>query len=139
VSEPNDFARRMTLRGIRVEANSDAAVRKFALLADQAVVNATPVDTGRARSNWIVNFDSPSAVVREALAEGPAAGSAAIAEAAAKIAVYNGDVNREIHLTNNLPYIGRLNDGYSAQAPAGFVEQAVQIAAAAVAGTRLLD
>ena len=139
MSEPNDFARRMELRGIRVVANSDAAVRRFALLADQAVVNATPVDTGRARSNWIVNFDAPTTEVRETLAEGAAAGSAAIAEGAAKIATYNGEVNREIHLTNNLPYISRLNDGYSAQAPAGFVEQAVQIAAAAVAGTRLLD
>ncbi len=34
---------------------------------------------------------------------------------------------QKIYITNNLPYIRRLNDGYSKQAPAGFVERAVLI------------
>jgi hypothetical protein len=37
-----------------------------------------------------------------------------------------------MHITNNLPYIVRLNQGYSAQAPAGYVEQGVLAARRAI-------
>ena len=33
-----------------------------------------------------------------------------------------------VYISNNLPYIQRLNDGYSQQAPENFVESAVQVA-----------
>jgi formaldehyde-activating enzyme involved in methanogenesis len=33
-------------------------------------------------------------------------------------------------VSNNVPYINRLNEGHSAQAPAGFVQQAVAKAVA---------
>lgn len=93
------------------------------------------MDTGRARSNWIAAIGGPASSVIDAYAPGDAGSTAgantqsAIDQAESVISGYN--YGEEIHLTNNLPYIQRLNDGYSAQAPANFVEMAVMEAVAA--------
>lgn len=117
MSSLQQFSRRMVLRGASIADNADALVRKVALTCDQAVVSATPVDTGRARSNWIAQLGSASNAIR------PPDVSAALAQDAQTINSYKGGV--PLHLTNNLPYIEALNDGWSAQAPAAFVETAV--------------
>lgn len=123
------FAGRIRVMGKRIEQNADALTRKVALAVDSAVVIATPVDTGRARSNWQVNIGAPADGTREAL---DTSGQAAIAQGQTEIAKYKG--GSAIHITNNLPYIGRLNDGWSAQAPSGFVEKAVLVGVAAAQG-----
>lgn len=138
MSDLRQFAGRIRVMGKRIEKNADAMTRKVALAVDSAVVIATPVDTGRARSNWQVNLGSPADGTREAYtpgAEGSTGGAnaqAAIDQGRAEIAKYKG--GSAIHITNNLPYIGRLNDGHSAQAPAGFVEKAVLVGVAAAQG-----
>lgn len=132
-----DFAKRMQQRADSVEKNADELVRKVALAVDATVVIATPVDEGRARSNWQVNLDEPASGTVEPYApgkEGSTGGEnsrAAIEQGKAKIANY-GNANTAIHITNNLPYIKRLNDGWSAQAPAGFVEQAILVGVEAI-------
>ena len=129
----------------RFEGNADKMVRKAALAVDQTVVLATPVDTGRARSNWIVQLGAPAESVIEAYAPGffgstgAENAQAAIDQGSAEISGYRGGQGTEIHITNNLPYIGDLNDGWSAQAAANFVQTAIQTAAEAVTGTKLLD
>ena len=139
----SDFSRRITLRGRRVAEGADALTRKVALAADQAVVSGTPVDTGRARSNWFAAIGGPASSVIDAYAPGESGGTeaantqAALNQAEAVISGYNS--GQEIHLTNNLPYIQRLNDGYSAQAPANFVEQAVMEAVQVVQFGRIVD
>ena len=138
------FRRRMTVRGKRLVQNSEQLVRKVALAADQAVVFETPVDTGRARSNWIVAINSaPDDIIQpyapgEFGSTGARNAQAAINQAEEVISSYqSGDT---IHISNNLPYIQRLNDGYSAQAPANFVETAIALAAQEVQfGVKLLD
>jgi hypothetical protein len=140
-----EFARRLGAIGTRVAENADKLVRKVAMTIDRTVVMATPVDTGRARSNWIASLNAPSASIREAYApgkEGSTSGpnaEAAIEQAAGVVAGYDGDKDAEIHIANNLPYIGRLNDGSSAQAPANFVQIAVRRATASVKGAKLLE
>jgi len=143
VASLSQFSRRINAVATKVSANADKTVRRAALAADQAVVLGTPVDKGRARSNWLVDLDGPRRAQVEAAAPG-AGGStggenatAAIAAASAKIARYNGDINRSIVIHNNLPYIDALNKGSSQQAPAGFVEKAVQSAVARVRSARL--
>lgn len=125
--------------GANVARNADATMRKVAIGATQAVISATPVDTGRARSNWLASIDTIRTDNVEPLAAGAAATQIAIEEAAAVIRGYDGDSNREIRLQNSLPYIDPLNNGSSAQAPAGFVRMGVQAAVDAVEGARLLD
>jgi len=139
----SEFSRRITLRGRKIAEGADALTRKVALAADQAVVMGTPVDTGRARSNWIAALGGPASEVIEAYAPGEEGSTeaantqAALDQGAAVISGYRS--GQEIHITNNLPYIQRLNDGYSAQAPANFVEQAVMEAAQVVQFGRIVD
>ena len=137
------FSRRMRIRSEKVVENVDKLVRKVALVADQAIVSATPVDTGRAKSNWIAQLNSPATQTISAYSPGELGATtaqneqAAIDQASSVISGYNyGD---EIHITNNLPYIQRLNDGYSGQAPTNFVETAVSQAVKAVSSARVLD
>lgn len=136
MATPEEFNRRMGILATRVARNADKIVRKAAMAADQAVVLATPVDTGRARANWIAALNAPAA--------GPVdgedkSGSTAMRQAAGIAASYSGDRDVSIHITNNLPYIQRLNEGSSHQAPADFVRSALRGGIVAVRGARLLD
>lgn len=128
MAEMRDLKGILKKTGDSVADNADRLVRRCALAVDAAVVIATPVDTGRARANWQVEIGhAASGVVNEV----DKSGQGAIASGAKVIQAYKG--GSSINLTNNLPYIERLNDGWSAQAPAGFVERAVQIGVNAVA------
>jgi len=117
------FARRIRAIGDRVEKNVDATVRKTAILINQTVISATPVDTGRARGNWFASVGSP---ITGDSTETDKSGAGRISANNSKIS--GAKSGQTIFLSNNLPYIGKLNDGSSAQAPANFVEQAVQTA-----------
>lgn len=136
MATPKQFARNMGNLATRVARNADRVVRKAALAADQAVVLQTPVDTGRARANWIASLDAPAIGTVDAEDK---TGQSSIVKAAGTIADYDGDRNAEVHLTNNLPYILPLNEGSSAQAPADFVRRALKAAVFAVEGAELLD
>ncbi|MDX9698649.1 MAG: hypothetical protein RBT55_03665 [Rhodocyclaceae bacterium] len=133
----NEFTRRIRARANTLGDNLTKTVRRVAITADAAVVLGTPVDTGRARSNWIVALGAPASQVIEPYSPGEAGSTegantqAALAQGESVITGYVSGQDMEIHITNNLPYIQRLNDGYSAQAPANFVEMAVMEAVAA--------
>jgi hypothetical protein len=145
VATLNDFAKRIGTIAVKVEDGTGRLTRAVALAADQAVVVATPVDTGRARSNWLVEVDAPAAGTREPYVPGSKLGTGerdnlqgALDQGAGVVGRFDVKRNQSIHITNNLPYIQRLNDGWSAQAPAGFVEAAVQAAVRAVRGSKIL-
>ena len=81
----------------------------------------TPIDTGWARSNWIPTVISPAEGTvgsRESVTYG--AQNAGIAS----LAGYMSSMG-PIYITNRVPYLPRLNNGSSSQAPARFVEAAV--------------
>lgn len=126
------FARQMDIRAKQVETGASRLVREAAIAILQAVTVATPVDTGRARSNWIVALGQPSVRTRKAFAPGKKLGSGEGANLRAVLDEGNAKISerrtgKAIYISNNLPYIARLNDGYSAQAPKMFVEQAIKI------------
>ena len=132
----------MRVRGQQVNDGTNRLVRTVALRADQAIVSATPVDTGQARSNWLVSTISPriETIPPYSLGSGGSTGAAnvaaALAQGRAVIATRrDGD---DIFIANSLDYIERLNEGFSAQAPAMFVEAAVAAAADSVENTRIL-
>lgn len=106
-----DFLRRGT------EKQVSQATRRLALQALSGLVLRTPVDTGRARGNWQVSIGAPrdgeTGTNDRAGAGTIAAGNAVIGQQRAF---------QVIVLQNNLPYITRLNEGSSQQAPAGYVE-----------------
>lgn len=140
----DDFAKRISRLAVQVEGNVEAAVKDCAHAVARSVVEATPVDTGKARSNWLAGLDQPVEGAVEAHVAGAkgstadANAEAAIGAAAEVIDAFDIEKNAEIHLANNLPYIRSLNDGHSKQAPANFVETAVLEGLATVRGARIL-
>lgn len=126
-----DLAKSFREKAKTLEANAKTLTQGVALAIDRAVVYATPIDTGRAVSNWRVflsnSFSNPH---RDFLEEAYVPGlrrstamqniSAAILQGSVGIAAFKPGMT--IHVYNNLPYIGDLNRGTSKQAPAGFVQ-----------------
>lgn len=140
------FSRRMRVVGSQLPENVNRVVRKVALAVDQTVVMATPVDTGRARSNWVVSLGSPTEREIEPYQPLPKgtdpskfgeSGNARGALEQGKVVIAARRPEQTICITNNVEYIEKLNDGHSAQAPAMFVEQAIDAGIAAVRETRL--
>lgn len=86
----------------------------------------TPVDTGWARANWIPAIGpGPSNPVgsRESVSQS--------AQQAGRSLIAGYQLNRGVcTITNNVPYIVNLNFGSSKQAPAGFVQAAIEKAIA---------
>jgi len=100
-------------------------MKKIAIRVMQTIILATPVDTGRARGNWLVSLGSLSKEVRKDAKD--TTGGATIGENTSKISS-SVKAEDDIHISNNLDYIIPLNEGHSAQAPAGYVEKALQVA-----------
>ena len=120
------FARSLSIKSELTEDIS-REVRKLGIRIDQGVVLGTPVDTGRARANWLVGIGTAPAGTTESLDQG---GNSSIQTAISVIGNYPADKLPALWIVNNLPYIGRLNDGSSEQAPAKFVEAAIDRALA---------
>ena len=126
-----NFARRIQRRARQVETGASQALRATALVINQTVILATPVDTGHARANWQVGIDTP---IQEEIDEEDQGGSATIGRNAGVIR--GATIKKTIILSNNVPYIHKLNEGSSSQAPAQFVQLAVLEAITAVQKTR---
>ena len=98
-------------------ARPKRVMRSFGIEFYRQVTIATPVDTGRARWGWNCSVGSPDLTI-------PAEGKYKIATSRATKSftvqvLSNAD---SIYISNAVPYIGDLNDGWSSQAPARFVE-----------------
>ena len=107
---------------IGVEVGTVVKKLSFDIFAD--VVGGTPVDTGRAMNNWVISVGSPSRVVHE---EGGSAGSIEASKAGNATTTLASVTNFDtVWISNNLPYIGALEEGSSKQAPSGWVAAAIQ-------------
>lgn len=109
-----------------VERSAELIIKKITLDIHANLVRApdeggTPVDTGWARANWVpaigTRFEGTSGS-RAAVSDGDA--QAGIAS----VLGYKLAQGRVI-ISNNVPYIGGLNEGTSRQAPAAFVQAAI--------------
>lgn len=116
-----DFDRQVADWVGKTEEKLDVAVRKIALEMFSRVILKSPVDTGRFRANWQVAI---GAIPSGTLELDDKTGQASIGRVqATALGMDAGDV---ITLVNNLPYAQRLENGYSAQAPAGMVMLSIQ-------------
>ena len=128
----------MGFRGKAFKKQVEKAVKKAALAADTAAVLATPVDTGRARANWLASIGSP--VFFEVGSKGSEfdrGGGAALSQGKAVINRWKLKAG-PIFITNSLPYIVPLDSGTSAQAPSGMSAQAIAAARRELKKARLL-
>jgi len=115
-----------------LESDAEQAIKKLTLDVVANLVKApseggTPVDTGWARANWFANIGVP---VTEA-APNPNESGATVAATGEREARLGGVLSYKlasgpVFISNNVPYILRLNEGTSKQAPAGFVQKAIQ-------------
>lgn len=105
----------------RMERELETIVKFITLGIDRRLrrnprAGGTPVDTGHARANWIPSVSSP----HTAIVQGDSAHGAGVAA----VLAYRLEAG-PAWVTNNVPYILVLNDGHSSQAPAGFIERAI--------------
>lgn len=126
-----DLANRMDALNTSIHAAASNTAKKVAETIVSDLAFKTPVDTSQALSNWTVTLDRPDVGTIDPHYPGEF-GSTQVASAQqtineARDVLKLKKPGQPIFITNNLPYIRRLNDGYSGQAPAGFVERAVLI------------
>ena len=114
------FARRIRVLADGIPDRANELKIRTALAINQTVIFATPVDTGRARANWQVGVDFSIQEVREAE---DILGERTLSEAESR--ARSARLGQDIIIVNNVDYITFLNQGSSAQAPAGFVEMAI--------------
>ena len=98
----------------RFEAELEREARQIITVLDQAIIDGTPVDTGRARANWFMDFGSaPDRITSSFTAPDPSRGNAWTV----------GAGNVFIH--NSVEYIIYLEEGSSKrQAPQGILDPA---------------
>ena len=108
--------------GFQVLGDADDFSKKVAGEMLQMVVVQTPVDTGQARGNWRVNVGSVDTSTTE---NTDRSGQGTISKGIAAIQA-GGGLGKVVYISNSLRYIERLNNGWSMQAPANFVELSFQ-------------
>jgi hypothetical protein len=81
------------------------AINIFAFEVFKRIVERTPVDTGQARGAWLPSIDQPA----DGLSEKDPSGQRTIAKI--EVVCMNAKDEQSILLTNNLPYIRKLEFG----------------------------
>lgn len=107
----------------RVKIAPALVIRKLAIDIFTDLLRASPVDTGRFRANWVLSVGSPSRRILWAMSDVGQQMQTQINLAVKRAEQASG--REVIFITNNLPYATPLNEGWSKQAPAGFVQMAV--------------
>lgn len=97
----------------RANGNTERVVRQVVFLLAQEMILRTPVDTGRARANWSFSVGQYRATYN--MERYDPTGQATLNR------FRTNDYGPVMYITNSLPYIRRLETGYSAQAPSGMV------------------
>ena len=95
----------------------DKVIRGASFELFKNIVYGTPVDSGRAKNNWILTIDNVSDDKSDIADK---TGNKAIQKASLEI---NKKLGKYIYIQNNLDYILKLEYGWSKQAPQGFVRQ----------------
>lgn len=111
----------------KAEKRTGYVVRAVGLNFLRDVSLGTPVDTGMARFNWFPTHGSPEEGTLEFEGGGAAASAAVMArgnDVFAQSAVEQGGV---FWISNNLPYIKRLEEGHSAQGKLFFAKAAARV------------
>lgn len=132
----DDFASKMRVLALEIEDGENRLVREVALNIHTPLVLDTAVDTGEARSNWVVTLGGPFGAAIGPYAPGrhlglSERGNARVAIAQGVAVVSARGTGVPIFITNLADHIGALNDGdvnfrpENQGARTGFIEQAI--------------
>jgi hypothetical protein len=122
MSTPRNAAAAIRIEFDKLVDQANAAKIAAAESALRLVLDGTPVLTGRARRGWTVGLNKRPRRAKKGA--NPEDGFAVIKSA---------KPGEPIYIVNRLPYINRLNNGWSKKAPASFFERAVAAATATLA------
>ena len=106
-----------------LERAAERVIIKVTLDVTSNLIEANPVDTGWSRANWIPSVGSPT---KDPAGSKQAVSTAAQAAGLARMRTYDLHRDGKVFITNNVPYIVRLNEGSSRQAPKGFVQRGIR-------------
>lgn len=107
--------------GAQLKKQIATMAKALTLQIDANVRKATPVDTGHARANWVPSVGSPHS--------GEVQGGSAHDQGVTRVLAFKLE-DGALYVSNAVPYVPRLNDGHSKQAPSLFIETAVDQAVA---------
>jgi hypothetical protein len=110
--------------GEAIRKRIELAAKALVLEIDKNLRKATPVDTGHARANWVPAVGAPHRAQASAVKVASTIGSSEHAAGVQHVLAYKLEQGA-LFVSNNVPYIRSLNYGHSQQAPAGFIEFAV--------------
>ena len=110
-------------------------IKALAAETNNALVDATPVDTGFARANWRVNLNKAASGTLGSKDKAAAASAATLSQSQSvrAVALFDHKKHNKIVISNNVDYIGMvdaegkrgLNAGSSPQARPFFVQTAI--------------
>ena len=106
----------------KIDRTLNQGIRATLFEVSTAIIKDTPADTGRARGNWQASVGR-GATGDVSVVDRRSGEAKAIADVDQTVRVAVGDL---YYLTNNLPYIERLEYGWSKQAPGGMVRKNLQ-------------
>lgn len=93
-------------------------VQAMAAQIDRELINETPKDTVQAAGNWTVSVVSPNDVA-------PDTKSTGVAISTGQEKINSLKKKQRLFIQNMTPYIQRLDEGHSLQAPSGFVQRII--------------
>jgi len=100
------------------ELDAEKVIRKTIIDLFSHIAEATPVDTGRARANWNLDFNGDANDLIEEV-QGKSNANKIIS---GKVAEFRYQITQGyVYIYNNLEYIEALENGWSDQAPEGMV------------------
>lgn len=112
----------------KIGVQLEVVLKKVALTIFESIVKRTPVDTGVARASWVigVNAFAQPADIHLTKGEKLSPEQATEISMARSTSIQVPNPFSFIMISNYLPYIMRLEYGWSRQAPAGMVRLAVE-------------
>jgi len=116
------------------QRDANARVRRVALAALRQIDEGSPVDKGTFAANWVASIGTidRSCDLSKTKKDRPETMSKASA-----VITSGAKVGTTVYISNSVPYAGKLEDGYSPQAPAGIVAPAVTVIKNAIGSGRL--
>lgn len=129
-----DFSEQIRQWANRRRISMNKAIAMTAIRLGTNIIERTPIDTGRAKGNWMSAYGSADTSTSETRMQ-----NEALQGLHAKFTVAEVGRNSSIFITNSLPYINHLEyglypnpskgskteNGFSKQAPAGMVRVSV--------------
>ncbi|UFK26766.1 hypothetical protein [Roseobacter phage RDJL6] len=110
-----------------LEETAEKVVIRLGLNITSNLIEDTPIDTGWARANWVPAIGASRASPAASQPTGSQVQIQQALQQSGMVGLLSYKLaSGTVFISNNVPYIGRLNDGSSTQAPSGFVQAAIR-------------